>query len=414
MGIFTAIIVLGVLIFVHELGHFLVAKYCGVGVLEFAIGFGPKLLRWQGKETTYSLRAVPLGGFVRMAGDDPSMVYGDAAAGVYGDAAAGTTSEVAGASPIEGVQEELTPQQLSLLKDETRWFLKKAYLPKCAIVLAGPLANFLFAWILAFGSYLAVGLPTLIDGPVTIGGVQKGLPAESAGLKVGDKVVSVDGQTVTSFGALVNLVRNSGGKTLEFVVQRSNTSVEGNSAQNQVAPEVLSVQVKPLSDASPELDILEGKEVNQTYRIGITPSMDNALSFSKVGPVQAGLAASGQVVELSMQTLRVLKGLVTGLLSPSRTIGGPIEIIKQTAESAKRGMVELVFMMIMLNVTLAVMNLLPIPVLDGGHLTFFTLEKLRGKPLSMRAQAAVMNVGLIILLSLMVFAVGNDIRRAFS
>jgi regulator of sigma E protease len=142
--------------------------------------------------------------------------------------------------------------------------------------------------------------------------------------------------------------------------------------------------------------------------------MENSLSYTKVGLGTAGLAAAGQVVELSMQTLRVFKGLLTGLLSPSRTIGGPIEIIKQTAESAKRGVAELIFMMILLNVSLAVMNLLPIPVLDGGHLTFFTLEKLRGKPLSMRAQAAVMNVGLIIILSLMVFAVGNDIRRSFS
>jgi len=406
MGILTAIIVLGVLIFVHELGHFLVAKYCGVGVLEFAVGFGPQLVRWQGKETTYSLRAIPLGGFVRMAGDDPSLVYGDASAGA--------SSEVAGASPIEGVQDDLTPQQQKLLKDESRWFLKKAYLPKCAIVLAGPLANFLFAWVLAFGSYVAVGLPTLIDGPVTIGGIQKGLPAESAGLKVGDKVLSVDGQAVTSFSGLVKIVQSSGGKILEFVVQRGKNEGAGEASQAQGAPESLTIQVKPLSDASPELDILEGKEINQTYRIGVTPSMEGSLSYTKVGPVEAGLAAAGQVVELSMQTLRVLKGLVTGLLAPGRTIGGPIEIIKQTAESAKRGTVELIFMMIMLNVTLAVMNLLPIPVLDGGHLTFFTLEKLRGKPLSMRAQAAVMNVGLIILLSLMVYAVGNDIRRAFS
>jgi regulator of sigma E protease len=339
-----------------------------------------------------------------MAGDDPSMVYGDAVGG--------STSEVAGASAIEGVQEDLTPQQQRLLSDESRWFLKKAYLPRCAIVLAGPLANFLFAWVLAFGSYAVVGLPTLIDGPVTIGGIQKGLPAESAGLKVGDKVVSVDGQGITSFSGLVKIVQESGGKSLDFVVQRQKATAGESPATDST--EQITVQVKPLSDASPELDVLEGKEVNRTYRIGVTPSMENSLSYTKVGLGTAGLAAAGQVVELSMQTLRVFKGLLTGLLSPSRTIGGPIEIIKQTAESAKRGVAELIFMMILLNVSLAVMNLLPIPVLDGGHLTFFTLEKLRGKPLSMRAQAAVMNVGLIIILSLMVFAVGNDIRRSFS
>lgn len=406
MGIFAAIVVLGVLIFVHELGHFLIAKLCGVGVLEFAVGFGPPLLRWQGKETTYSLRAVPLGGFVRMAGDDPSLVYGDSS----GEA---NQSDAAGASPIEGVQEDLTSEQQALLRDESRWFLKKPYLPRCAIVLAGPGANFLFAWVLAFASYLIVGLPTIVDGPVTIGGIQKGLPAEAAGLKTGDKVVSVDGRVVNSFSALVEIVQGSGGKLLEFVVLRPKNGASTATTDTPDAQEQLSIQVKPLSDASPELDVLEGRTVNQTFRIGVTPAIDN-LSYAKVGVVDAAFAGAGQVVQLSLQTVRVLKGLVTGLLSPSRTIGGPIEIIKQTADSANRGTVELVFMMIMLNVTLAVMNLLPIPVLDGGHLTFFTLEKLRGKPLSMRAQAAVMNVGLLIILSLMVFAVGNDLRRAFS
>jgi regulator of sigma E protease len=271
----------------------------------------------------------------------------------------------------------------------------------------------LFAWVLAFASYLIVGLPTIVDGPVTIGGIQKGLPAEAAGLKTGDKVVSVDGKLVNSFSALVEIVQGSAGKVLEFVVLRPKNGDSVPTTDASDAREQLSIQVKPLSDASPELDVLEGRTVNQTFRIGVTPAVDN-LSYTKVGVVDAAFAGAGQVVQLSLQTVRVLKGLVTGLLSPSRTIGGPIEIIKQTADSANRGTVELVFMMIMLNVTLAVMNLLPIPVLDGGHLTFFTLEKLRGKPLSMRAQAAVMNVGLLIILSLMVFAVGNDLRRAFS
>jgi regulator of sigma E protease len=367
MGIVTAILVLGVLVFVHELGHFLVAKFFGVGVLEFAVGFGPMLAKWQGGETTYSVRAIPLGGFVRMAGDDPVMVYGESVVG--------RREEVAGASPIEGTQEHLTTSQQALLKDESRWFLKKSYLPRCAIVLAGPFANFLFAWALAFASYSFVGLPTIVDGPVTIGGIQKGLPAEAAGLKSGDKVVSVDGKSVPH------------------------------------DMESLTIAVKPLSDASPELDVLEGREVNQTYRIGITPAVDN-VAYKKVGPVAAATAAVDQVVALSMQTLRVLKGLFTGLLSPTKTIGGPIEIIKQTAASAHEGWMSVLGIMIFLNITLGIMNLLPIPVLDGGHLTLFTIEQLRGRPLSMKIQAAATNVGLVILLSLMVFAVGNDLVRA--
>jgi regulator of sigma E protease len=404
MGIVTAIIVLGVLVFVHELGHFLVAKFFGVGVLEFALGFGPVLARWQGGETSYSLRVIPLGGFVRMAGDDPVLVYGESIVGAR--------PEVAGASPIEGTQDDLTPQQQKLLKDETRWFLKKSYLPRCAIVLAGPVANFLFAWVLAFASYWIVGLPTIVDGPVTIGGIQKGLPAAVAGLQSGDKVVSVDGKVVRSFAELVELVRNSGGNILQFVVQRPQNAGPGIQREGAVVPmQDLVIPVQPLSDASPELDILEGREINQTYRIGITPAMDN-VTYTPVGIVEAAVSGGEQVVALSLQTLRVLRGLVTGLLSPTKTIGGPIEIIKQTAASANEGWMAVIGIMIFLNVTLGIMNLLPIPVLDGGHLTLFTVEQLRGRPLSMKLQAAVTNVGLVILLSLMVFAVGNDLVRA--
>jgi regulator of sigma E protease len=271
-----------------------------------------------------------------------------------------------------------------------------------------------------------VGLPTLVDGPVTIGGIQKGLPAEVSGLKAGDKVVSVDGKAILSFRELVDVVRNSGGRPLEFSVQRSKKgsnpvseqagSTGGSAAatadKSAVDVESLAVVVKPLSDAAAELDVLEGRPVNQTYRIGITPATSN-VSYHRAGPIAAATAAAEQVIGLSMQTLRVLKGLFTGLLSPTKTIGGPIEIIKQTAASANEGWMSVVGIMVFLNITLGVMNLLPIPVLDGGHLTLFTIEQLRGRPLSMRIQAAVMNVGLVILLSLMVFAIGNDLVRAF-
>jgi regulator of sigma E protease len=367
-------------------------------VLEFAVGFGPILKRFQGRETTYSLRAIPLGGFVRMAGDDP--------VAVYGEDVVGSRESVGGASAIEGTQEELTKEQQAMIKDESRWFLKKSYLPRCMIVLAGPLANFLFAWVLGFFVFWQVGLPELGDGPVTIGSIQKGMPAETAGLKSGDKVVSVDGKVVSSFKELVDLVRDSEGRSLEFVVQRPKRVGE-------LEFDSLTVPVKPLSDASVELDVLEGRPPNKTYRIGITPATMN-VSYEKRGPLAAATAAFNQVVGLSTQTLRVLKGLFTGLLSPTKTIGGPIEIIKQTAQSAQEGWMAVVGMMIFLNVTLGIMNLLPIPVLDGGHLTLFTIEQLRGRPLTMRLQAAVTNVGLVLLLSLMVFALGNDLMRWFS
>jgi regulator of sigma E protease len=395
MGILISILVLGVLVFVHELGHFLVAKFFGVGVLEFALGFGRPLCRWQGKETTYSIRAIPLGGFVRMAGDDP--------VAVYGESVVGPRLEVDGASPIEGSQEELTESQQRMVQDESRWFLKKSYGPRCAIVLAGPLANFLFAWVLAFGAVLAIGLPVVSDGPVTIGGVFNGSPAEQAGIRKGDKVLAVDGKRIETFKDLMAVVQGSQGNALAFEVERP--AVDG-----QQNTETVTVQVKPTMDMPSELEIVDGRPSTPTYRVGIQRSLKN-VTYEPADVQTALSAASHQVVALSLQNLRGLRALITGRISPTKSIGGPIEIIKQTAASAEEGIMALIGFMIFLNITLGIMNLLPIPILDGGHLTLFTIELLRGRPLTLRSQARIMNVGMLILGALMVFALGNDIYR---
>ena len=398
MGTILAIIILGVLVFVHELGHFLVAKYFGVGVLEFALGFGPVLGRFQKGETTYTIRAIPLGGFVRMAGDDPRMIEGRESGATEAD----------GATPVEGTQEELTPAQIAMTQDEARWFLKKPYLPRCAIVFAGPLFNFLFAWLLAAGMYFTLGLPTIQDGSVTIGVVQPGLPAEIAGIKSGDRILSVGGRQIKTFKELVDVVRSSDGKELMFNLERPEGEI---SAEEKGVYKPLSITVNPKAGVA-ELDVLEGSSASKpTYRIGISPALTN-VTYEPVGLIGALDAGQKQVVNLSLQTLRVVKALLTGLISPQKTIGGPIEIIKQTAASANEGWVAIISMMIFLNVTLGVMNLLPIPVLDGGHLTLFTLELLRGKPLSLRVQEYATRVGMTVLLFLMIFAIGNDIRRA--
>lgn len=404
MGIISAIIVLGVLVFVHELGHFLVAKFFGVGVLEFALGFGRVLTRFQFGETTYTIRAVPLGGFVRMAGDDPTLVAGE------GKSDAEIVEQAAaGASPIEGGQEKLTPAQEKMVRDQSRWFLKKPYGPRCAIVLAGPLFNFLFGWVLAFGMYYSTGLPKIVDGPVTVGGVHSGMPAETAGMKVGDRILTVNGEAVESYKELLDIVRGSGGKPLTISVERPKTAEQGAEA----AADKIELVVNPQGN-NPEIDAFEGVSSDKpTYRIGIAPELKN-IQYEDVGLAGAAEAGFFQVVGLSEQTLRVLKGLLTGLINPQKAIGGPIEIIKQTAASANEGWLAVISIMILLNVTLGVMNLLPIPVLDGGHLVLFTLEFIRGKPLSMRFQEYAMKVGMTVLLLLMVFAIGNDIRRLIS
>ena len=402
MSIITAILVLGVLVFVHELGHFLVAKYFGVGVLEFAIGFGRVLTRFQFGETTYSIRLIPLGGFVRMAGDDPTMVNGDSNRSDKEVA----EQAAAGASPLEGSDEKLTPIQEAMVKDRSRWFLKQPYGPRAAIVLAVPLFNFLFAWVLASGMYYTIGLPKVIDGPVTVGGVSPGMPAEVSGMKVGDRILTVNGETVDTYEELIKIVRGSDGKALSVKVERPAQGDVGATA----AADTIELVINPQA-SNPELDALEGTAGDKpTYRIGIAPAFKN-VEYEEVGFVGALNAGQKQVVGLSMQTLRVLKGLLTGLINPQKAIGGPIEIIKQTAQSANEGWLAIISMMIFLNVTLGVMNLLPIPVLDGGHLVLFTLELLRGRPLSLRFQEYAMRVGMTLLLLLMVFAIGNDIRR---
>jgi regulator of sigma E protease len=337
-----------------------------------------------------------------MAGDDPVMVYGESVVGAR--------DEVAGASPIEGTQESLTKEQEAMLADERRWFLKKSYLPRCAIVAAGPAFNFLFAVALAFASLWFVGIPHVVDGPVTIGGILDGSPAQQSGLKAGDKIASVDGKPVQSFQALLEIVQGSQGKPLVFALERPKADapvVDGASAP----VDALSITVQPSLEAAAELYVVEGTTSEQTYRIGITRAIKN-FTYEPATFSEAARGSWAQVSGLSMQVLRSLKGLVTGKISARKSLGGPIEIIKQTANSAQQGSMALIGIMIFLNITLGIMNLLPIPVLDGGHLTLFTIEQLRGRPLTMKFQAAVTNVGLMILLSLMVFALGNDLVRA--
>lgn len=399
MSIVAAIIILGILVTVHELGHFLVAKWCGVGVLEFSIGFGPILWARTFGETTYSLRGIPLGGFVRMAGDDPALVY---------EGKAGEGENVGGASPIEGTQ-QLSPEQERVLKDESKWFLKKPYLPRCAVVIAGPLFNFLFAWLLAAGLYATVGIPRVEDGPVTVNTVVAGLPAAKGGVKSGDKIVSVDGKEIPTFEAFVDVVRGSDGRALAVVVNRPRP-VEGKPLKEATEFDRVTLTIQPVPDVA-EIDVLEGKGKEQkTFRIGVTPAVGR-ISYTPVSFMGAVSQGGQQVVALSLKTLRVLKALVTGLISPVKTIGGPIEIIKQTAASADEGYMAVISMMIFLNVSLGVFNLLPIPVLDGGHLTLFTIERLKGSPLSMRFQQGVTQAGMALLLLLMVFAIGNDLVR---
>jgi len=350
-SIVVAIVILGLLIFVHELGHFMVAKMSGVMVTRFALGFGPRLLGWQRGETEYAICAVPLGGYVKMLGEDP---------------------------------DEDVPAY-----DAGRAFSAQPLGRRAAIVVAGPLMNLLAAFVaftLVFGLYGA-GTPSNAS---KIGGVVEGMAAAKAGLKRGDTVMAVEGESITTWDELSRRVRASGGAALRLRVQREGGAVE-------------EVVVTP--EERPEKTVF-GEVIGKAYLIGIE-------RFAEVEPVSlasaVGLGAYQTYYWVKMTLLSVVK-IFEGTVS-ARDLGGPILIVQAAGKQAQLGLEYLINFLGLISVNLGVLNLLPVPVLDGGHLVFFGFEALRGRPLALRQREVAQQVGLVLLLALMVFVFYNDITR---
>ena len=350
-SIISAIIVLGILVFIHELGHFLLAKRLGVGVLTFSLGFGPKLIGRKIGETQYQIAAIPLGGFVKLIGENPE----------------------------ERVKEE----------DCHRSFSVQPIWKRTLIIGAGPLANLFFAAIL-FSSLNLFGIPYL---PSKIGTVSPGLPAESAGIKTGDVVLSIDAEKVSTWDDLSRIIRASNGRELLLTLTR-----EG---------ETLEIKVTPQSS---KVKNLFGEDVN-TYMIGITPSED--ILLQQVPPwiaVGRGFVQTWNGIELTVVSIVKLIERVI----PAKTIGGPILIAQLAGEQAKRGLASLVLFIAILSINLGVINLFPIPILDGGHFLFLGLEALLRKPISIKKMEIAQQIGLIFIILLMVFAFYNDLIRLFT
>jgi regulator of sigma E protease len=350
-NVLIAILILGVLIFVHELGHFMVAKWSGVTVLRFSLGFGPRLLAWRRGVTEYAVSAIPLGGYVKMLGDDPE-------------------DEV----PI--AEQEFAFSQQPLAK-------------RSAIVLAGPLMNLITACV-AFTIVFAIyGAGTPTEAP-KIGGVMEGMAAAKAGLKRGDTVLSVDGASVASWDALSQAVRASGGKALALEVKREDGSVE---------------QVTAVPEERPERSAF-GEEIGKAYLIGIERYVEIA-PVSLVNAVGLGIYETYFWVKMTlMSVVKIFQGSIS-----ARDLGGPILIVQAAGQQAERGLDYLIRFLGLISVNLGVLNLLPIPVLDGGHLLFFSFEAVRGRPLALRQREMAQQVGLFLLLALMVFVFYNDISR---
>ncbi len=351
VSIFSLIIVLGVLIFFHELGHFLVARLLGVGVEKFSLGFGPKLVGKTIGITEYRISAIPLGGYVKMVGESPDS--------------------------------ELDPSDIPVS------FTHKHVFKRILIVAAGPFFNILLALIIFFGIFQISGLLILKPG---IGEVNEGTPAYMAGLKKDDLVVSIDGVDISSWEDMANAIMASKGKALAISVLRGDTILT-----KDVAPEVK------------KFKNIFNEDVDR-YVIGITASGE--VFRKNLNFFQAFSESFIQTYEITALTIKGIVKLFQGTVSP-KTLGGPIMIAQMAGQQAKEGVVNLIFFIALISINLAILNFLPIPVLDGGHLLFFFIEAVKGSPVSVKIREISQQAGIFVLILLMIYVFYNDIARVF-
>jgi regulator of sigma E protease len=344
--ILWAVLVLGVLIFVHELGHFLVAKRAGVSVLKFSLGFGPKIAGFTRGGTEYLLSAIPLGGYVKMLGEDP--------------------------------KEEVADLERSFSAKPIGW--------RSLIILAGPGSNFLLA-IAIFWVVFMVGVPTLTT---KVGEVMEGFPAREAGLLQGDRIAAIEGRPIEKWEELAKQIHQSPGRPVRLTVER-----EGKRFDVTVAPKA--TKQKNLFGEEQEIGLL-----------GIAPAEE--FLTERTNPITAFGRAVYKTYDLSVLILITFGKLLQGVV-PAKTIGGPLLVAQMAGEQARLGVLNLLFFTALLSINLAILNLLPIPILDGGHLFFALIEAARGKPVSLKKREMAQQVGLVLLVALMIFAFYNDIFR---
>lgn len=349
--IFSFVVVLGILIFFHELGHFLVARLCGVGVEKFSLGFGPKLFGKKIGRTDYIVSAMPLGGYVKMVGENPGA--------------------------------DINPVDIPVS------FTHKHVFKRILIVAAGPFFNFLLAVIIFFGIFQIYG--SFILKPA-IGDVTEGSPAHQAGLQKDDQVIEINGLAIKSWEEMAGIITGSKGKSLALTVRRG---------ESIFAAKVIPKQVSAKN--------IFGEEIKR-YVIGIKSSGD---TFVKdLNPFQALSESIIQTWRISKLVVISIVKIVQGTIS-AENIGGPIMIAEMAGQQAREGAVNFIFFIALLSVNLGVLNILPIPVLDGGHLIFFFIEAATGHPVSIKVREIAQQAGIAILILLMIFVFYNDIARIF-
>lgn len=350
ISILSAIVVLGVLILVHEFGHYVVARIINVKVLKFSLGFGPKIFGIKGKETEYLISAVPLGGYVKLYGEESD--------------------------------EEV-------LEEPERAFSRQTPFRRIAIVVAGPLFNFFFA-IIIFILFNFFGFQTLSN---IIGDVKDGYPAKVAGLQKNDKIIKINQKNVRTWEEISNIIKTSGSSSLEVIFER-----EGKTYFTKVSPKM--EKVKNVFGEEVEIPVL-----------GIVSS-DKLVKISY--PIHESIFRGfKQFYELTKLTLLTVEKLIKRTV-PVSSLGGPIMISQLAGETAKSGIYAFLAFMALLSVNLGVLNLLPIPILDGGHIVLFLIEAIIRKPLSDRFKEAYTYVGMVIIILLTITVFYNDIMRIFT
>jgi regulator of sigma E protease len=352
--------VLSLVVFFHELGHFLVARWCGVRILVFSIGFGPEIVGFNDRYgTRWKISAIPLGGFVKFFGDDNAASVPD--------------------------NERLASMDA---RERTQSFMFQPVAKRAAIVVAGPLANFLLAIVIFAGVFMLYGKQTM---SARVDSVQPGSAAADAGFKPGDLVVAINGHGVDSFADMQRVVGANAGEPLAVTVDRDGAQL--------------------VLTATPTLKEVKDNfgNVQRVGILGISRSMaPEDLKLHPVAPPQAVWLAVQETWSVVDRTISYIGGVIAGREAANQ-LGGPIRIAQMSGQVASFGFVPLIQLAAVLSVSIGLLNLFPIPLLDGGHLLFYLIEGVRGRPLSERAQEVGFRIGLAIVLMLMIFATFNDI-----
>jgi regulator of sigma E protease len=337
-------------VFIHELGHYWVARKAGVIVDVFSVGFGPEIYGWTSKTgTRWRIAAIPFGGYVKMRGDD-----------------------------------DLVSTPKSYVSPNSGSFAGAGLYWRMAIVAAGPVANFIMGIALFAVVYMSVGKQII---PAVIGDIMPDMPAAEAGLEPGDKVIEIDGIDIRNFDDMRGIVVESPGKLLQFVLLRDGQQ--------------LTVDVTPISQFNEQLQINIGILGVKSIPVG---------EFSRLGPSAAFITATSDAFHMSIMIMRGIGRAISGDMQQGE-VGGPVRIAEISGTVLNQGIVPFILLTAVISINLGLINLLPVPALDGGHLMFFLWEAIFGKPLPFGIQAHLMRGGIAILIALTLVLLVADVMR---